>query len=425
MAATSEQVQEAHVDFGQRLRGWRRRKGLSQTDLGGEKFSGSYISHVESGRRRATSEMIAFFAEKLDLEPAALDGRAEGLFDTPIDGTVLQVMSLTVQLAHAQRNHEFGAAANLAAQAAEAANRAGLSERWWLAVQQQAIALFEAGDYGTALELSAQLASHPVAQKSTALKLEAKVLAARSARAAGRLTEAEDFARRAIELANATQWHEYRALALSALIGVLVEQGRTPEAGEVSAELVKVRDLVESDQVRGTCYWITGNVALIAGEARGLADHEVASSLLRPEVDLRFWGRFHKASAQVRLDGGLTEGVAHHVEKARQAILLVGNESDRTELRLVEARLAMHENRLDEAEKLARYCLGDDQLASAPHSRAESEVILADVLEAQNRWSEAQQSLRQAAIHFEEAGALRRSLAMWRRHAQLEDSAAG
>ncbi len=368
--------------------------------------------------------MIAFFAQKLDLEPSVLDGAA-GLFDNLIDGAVLRVTSLTVQLAHAQHNHDFARAADLAAQAADAAHEAGLPERWWLAVQQQAIARFEDGDYHTALKLSAQLIAHQVAQGSTALKLEAKMLAARSARAAGQLTPAEEFARGATEIADSGGWHEYRAEALTVLVGVLMDQGRTSEAVEVSEQLREVRDLVGSDQMRGICYWIGGNLMLLAGDRQGVADHDVAGRLLRPEVDLRMWGRFHKASAQGRLAGGIAEGVADHIEKARQAILLVGNDSDRTELRLVEARLALSEDRLTEAENLVRYCLGDDQLASAPHSRAESEVTLADVLEAQHRWAEAKQSLCQAALHFEEAGALRRSLAMWRRHAQVEDLEAG
>lgn len=417
----SEQAERSCLEFGKRLRVWRRRKGLSQADLGGDKFSGSYVSHVESGRRRATAEMVEFFANKLGLERSTLEG-VDALSDAPIDVAVLQVTSLTVQLAHAQRNHDFDHAASLAAQAAEAASRAGLPERWWLAMQQQAIARFENGDYHPAFELSAQLIGHHVAQGSTALKLEAKMLAGRSARAAGQLSQAEEFARRAIELADLDQLHEYRAEALTVLVGILMDQGRTDEATEVGERLLEVRDLVGSDQMRGVCYWIGGNLALLVGDRQGIADHDVADRLLRPEVDLRMWGRFHKASAQGRLAGGITEGVAGHIEKARQAILLVGNDSDRTELRLVEARLALSEDRLSDAENLVRYCLGDDQLASAPHSRAESEVTLGDVLEAQHRWDEAKQVLREAAIHFEEAGALRRSVAMWRRHAQLADS---
>ena len=39
------------TQFGVLLRQARKRKGWSQTELAGDKYTGSYISHLESGRR--------------------------------------------------------------------------------------------------------------------------------------------------------------------------------------------------------------------------------------------------------------------------------------------------------------------------------------------------------------------------------------
>ena len=36
----------------------------------------------------------------------------------------------------------------------------------------------------------------------------------------------------------------------------------------------------------------------------GIAEHSKARLLLRPEADLRSWGRFHKASATMRVARG-------------------------------------------------------------------------------------------------------------------------
>ena len=44
----------AHDGFGARLRETRKRLGMSQTELGGDRYTGSYISHLESGRRAAS-----------------------------------------------------------------------------------------------------------------------------------------------------------------------------------------------------------------------------------------------------------------------------------------------------------------------------------------------------------------------------------
>ncbi len=52
----------AHNGFGARLRQTRKRLGMSQAEVGGERYSGSYISHLESGRRAAPADVIEFLA---------------------------------------------------------------------------------------------------------------------------------------------------------------------------------------------------------------------------------------------------------------------------------------------------------------------------------------------------------------------------
>ena len=53
------------AEFGARLREHRRSRGLSQCDLGGDRFTGSYISHLESGRRTA-NQRFRFEASHVD-----------------------------------------------------------------------------------------------------------------------------------------------------------------------------------------------------------------------------------------------------------------------------------------------------------------------------------------------------------------------
>lgn len=410
---------DADQKFGLRLRDWRRRRGLSQAELGGGKFSGSYVSHVESGRRRATPEMIDYFARQLGLEPEALDGYADA-FAGAVDASVLKVASLAIQANRAHVNHDFARAARLADEAARLAAEAELTDRWWFARQQQAQALFEEGEYASSYEMSVELAEHETVSRTTVLRLEALVLATRAARAAGRLADAEKHARAAVEQATNAEWIDYRAEALIVLVGVLMERGQQEDALAVTAALVEIRDTIGSAQLRGVAFWITGIVRFLAGDAEAaVADHKVAETLLRPEVDLRGWGRFFKASAEARLRVGISEDVRGLLDRARQAILLVGNASDRTELRLIEARLALLERRLDEARNLVVYCLEDDSLIDSPHSRAEAEELLADVLLAAGERTMAAAALQRAAELFEGSGALKRSIAAWRAHAEL------
>jgi tetratricopeptide (TPR) repeat protein len=45
----------------------RRKMGLSQEELAGDRYTAAYVSHVEHGRRHASQEALTFFAERLGL----------------------------------------------------------------------------------------------------------------------------------------------------------------------------------------------------------------------------------------------------------------------------------------------------------------------------------------------------------------------
>ena len=64
MAATS-----TRSEFGQLLRQARRSRKMSQVELGAGRYTGSYISHLESGRRTPTPDVIDFLARRLGVSP--------------------------------------------------------------------------------------------------------------------------------------------------------------------------------------------------------------------------------------------------------------------------------------------------------------------------------------------------------------------
>ena len=55
----------ATANLGERVRALRVGKGLTQTDLAGERFSKEYVSQIERGKTRPTPETIAWLAERL------------------------------------------------------------------------------------------------------------------------------------------------------------------------------------------------------------------------------------------------------------------------------------------------------------------------------------------------------------------------
>ena len=100
---------------------------------------------------------------------------------------------------------------------------------------------------------------------------------------------------------------------------------------------------MESAHLRGEAAWVLGNLAFLAGNSEeGIAEHSQARLLLRPDADLRSWGRFHKASATMRVARG-DRDVADLIDEADHALRLAGNDADLRELDLVRAELALNE----------------------------------------------------------------------------------
>src|SRR5919204_6397712 len=62
-------VQPAALRLGERLRQLRVAAGLTQSDLAGERFSKEYVSQIERGKTRPTSETIAWLAARLGVDP--------------------------------------------------------------------------------------------------------------------------------------------------------------------------------------------------------------------------------------------------------------------------------------------------------------------------------------------------------------------
>jgi tetratricopeptide (TPR) repeat protein len=59
--------------LGERLRQLRVAAGMTQTDLAGDRFSKEYVSQIERGKTRPTSETISWLAQRLGADPSFLE----------------------------------------------------------------------------------------------------------------------------------------------------------------------------------------------------------------------------------------------------------------------------------------------------------------------------------------------------------------
>jgi tetratricopeptide (TPR) repeat protein len=72
-AALTRTAAPARTSLGDRVRQLRIARGLTQTDLAGERFSKEYVSQIERGKTRPTAETIAWLAGRLGVDSTFLE----------------------------------------------------------------------------------------------------------------------------------------------------------------------------------------------------------------------------------------------------------------------------------------------------------------------------------------------------------------
>ena len=192
-------MHDAGLSFGARLRENRRTKGLSQAELGGERYTGSYISHLESGRRTANREVVEFLAMRLGVTPGELGGEVY-LSQTSAEADSVEALAELLVAERAWHDREWGMASLLAGRAAKAAADSGQTVRHWEALYLQAQACAADGRFTEAAELAQRLADLPVAASSRTLRSQALSLASTAYRASDQLAVAITCAAQAVEL---------------------------------------------------------------------------------------------------------------------------------------------------------------------------------------------------------------------------------
>lgn len=401
------------AEFGVMLRKARKSKGMSQAELGGDTFSGSYISHLESGRRTATPEVIEFVSRRLGLSPLEWGVSAKNDMGRPVAGELIEDLLIAER---AWSDHDWGAALAHAEQAAEVAAAAGDGDREWESRYVMGQALFASGEFARAAQLAEGLIEHPTAARYPVARAQALCLASISSRASDRLGRAVALGARAVEV-SATLPPIIEAEALMALVSALSEAGHpAQESAPYLERLEELSTKLTSAHSRGMIAWAIGTAEFMAGDVEsGIAHHRQAQGLLDARRDLRLWSRFQRSAASCLLGAGITDGVAELVRTASLGIEILGNNHDLAELRQVEAQLALHSGDAETAVRIASEVLADPVLGAKDVSRSGTELVLADALAACGREAEAREQYQVAAEALEAEGRMAAAAKAWRR----------
>ncbi len=132
--------------LGERLRSLRLAAGLTQSQVAGERFSKEYISQIERGKTRPTSESIAWLAAQLGVDPAFLGSGVS----TDLRGRVEALLARAEALTEA---HRYVEAAELFASARRDIGATGSAELEVRALSGEAWAQVQEGDAREAVEL--------------------------------------------------------------------------------------------------------------------------------------------------------------------------------------------------------------------------------------------------------------------------------
>lgn len=407
------------VSFGSKLRAARRRQGLSQAELGGDRYSGSYISHLESGRRQATRDVVDFVSRRLGVSPLEW-----GLSTAEVAATGADPIEDLLVAERAWSDHDWAAAIQHSAQAAAIAEAAGDPGRNWEALYVLARARMSSGDFAGAAQLAEQIADHPTATRFAVARAQALSLASIAHRADDRLGWAVALGARAVEAAAGAP-PIILAEALMALVSAMFEAGHpAAESEPYLSRLDQLTPQLSSDHSRGMISWTLGTAAFMAGDVeQGLAHYQRAGELLDPRRDLRLWLRYHRSAARVRLDAGILDGVADLVQTASLGLQILGNNHDVVELRQVEAKLALLTGEAERGAQIMSEVLNDPVLGAPEISRGGSEQILAEALDALGYAENAAEHFRLAGQEYEREGRLWAAVEAWRRGAAVAGTA--
>lgn len=397
-------------DFGRLLRERRRERGLSQIELGGQTYSGSYISLLESGRRAPTPEVVDFLARRLGVSPLEWGVRQRHDLDSEGRPAALHAEPATVEnLMVAERawyDRDWLAAEAHADRAARSAEASGETIRFWEARYVVAQARFNSGDFSGAAAVAEALAEHETAMRYPVARAQALSLASVAHRANDRLGWAVAFGARAVETAAGCP-PTILTEALMALVSALSETATPEQVKPYLQRLDEVAAELSSDHARGLVNWTLGTAAYAAGDVgEGATRYQLAATQLQPQRDLRLWLRFHRSDATCRLKAGITAGVEELLRISATGLEVFGNDYDVVELRQARARLALLEGDPSAALDLITTILNDPVLGSADLQRGRSQLVLADALAGLGRLDEAMTAYLAAAEEFEQEGRL-------------------
>ena len=400
------------MDLATRLRDLRTRAGLTKTALAKPRYTVSYVSQIEAGRRTPSAEALSFFANQLGVTPRYLStGIPDGVED--------EVRFRLEEAREALRNGDAKQTEEIARTALEDSAQYDLAvlKRQALLIAAEAIA--QQGNLQGAVDLFEQLLENDLPQHEAGL---AVVGLARAYRTMGDLSYAAQVVESFLSRTSEEPLDPSLATELqSVLVSIYFERGDINKAERSARRALAAASQIDSLEIKAKTYWYAGRVFAEAkrwDEALELATR--ARVLMEEMEDRQSVARLHNAYAFICLetDPPKLEDAREHLERAETLLKEAGAPGDLAYVYEERGRLALLEDRPGEALDYAERGLADAQPDALEQARCL--YLKGRALAALGRSDEARMALREAAERFRSQGARQQEASCWRELGELD-----
>lgn len=385
--------------------------GLSQRELAGPEMSASYVSLIESGKRRPTTELLEVLARRLETTPDELlpeDCRERSAERIELD---LRWAKIAIHAGNAESAEKY------ARGVLEDANCTGRQRHEALLTMAECAEM--RGDLDKAIDLLEPLVDELDSDRTRELWGTAQIMLCRCYKDAGDLAHAVDLGERAV---TEGPLNDEQVMLSISLADAYMRRGDLKRAGRLLAATMGRLEVAGTHRNQGAALW---NASLVA-EAENRIDDAVrlserALALFSESDAVRNLGRLRVTYATMLREESLQHIplAREQLERARREFEDEGTVIERARCLTELARCALAEDDIVEARELISSAV--DIVADGPgHEHAVVELVRGHVLVRSGETEHGLRVSRSAALALEEHGFSPRDAAdAWREVAEL------
>ncbi|HEY1331994.1 MAG TPA: tetratricopeptide repeat protein [Actinomycetota bacterium] len=400
------------MDLAARFTELRTRAGLTKVALAKPKYTGSYVTQIEAGRRTPSPEAMAYFAERLGTSPEYLaTGVPEGA-DRRLGYRIEQGRA-------ALRERRLEPAERTARETIQEAAGYGLATT---AARGNALlgdVLTQGGRVREAIEAYEEALDGSLPSREAGIALVGLGAAYRTM---GDLAYAVELLEGHLNRRDQGPLDPTVAVAIHAvLVSVYVERGDIHRAERAAGRALSQADETIPVEVRAGAYWNASQLFAEMGKWDEALDLATRARVLMEELDdQRNVARLHNAYAFLCLETNpprLAEA-REHLDRAQATLERMGREDDLAFVEQERARLAYLERSFQEALDHVERAI--DMPSQDGLERARSLLLKGRVLRELGRTDEAKPTLHEAAAVFERHGGRQEAALCWRELGEIE-----